>query len=169
MSVYVHIRFLFRAGQFSTCVGPPKNVAAGAGGVRDGVRKERLSPNGNRFMNPAAGPVVPEQPVVPDLPAMPTAPAAPVAVVTASPGVPAETAATDVANSSSISDEHVHLANGVFLHKATNEQLMGVQKDSHFNKIAAFANWSLEFLVKRSFTGTITKWFDGQKAPLLTN
>ncbi|KAL3252686.1 hypothetical protein MRX96_054834 [Rhipicephalus microplus] len=39
------------------------------------------------------------------------APAAPVAVVTASPGVPAETAATDVANSSSISDEHMHFRN----------------------------------------------------------
>ncbi|XP_049272052.1 uncharacterized protein LOC119395124 [Rhipicephalus sanguineus] len=121
-------------------------------------------------------PAVPTAPAAPasvatasvDVPAVPTAPAAPASVATASTDVPAETAATAVANCSFISDGQVHLANGVLLQRATYDQLMGVQKDSHFVKRAAVAIWSSEVLAQRSFTGTLTNRFvveGGQKAP----
>ncbi|XP_049275573.1 uncharacterized protein LOC119372233 isoform X2 [Rhipicephalus sanguineus] len=121
-------------------------------------------------------PAVPTAPAAPasvatdsvDVPAVPTAPAAPASVATASKDVPAETAATAVANCSFISDGQVHLANGVLLQRATYDQLMGVQKDSHFVKRAAVAIWSSEVLAQRSFTGTLTNRFvaeGGQKAP----
>ncbi|KAH7975524.1 hypothetical protein HPB52_002620 [Rhipicephalus sanguineus] len=64
--------------------------------------------------------------------------------------------------------KQVHLANGVLLQRATYDQLMGVQKDSHFVKRAAVAIWSSEVLAQRSFTGTLTNRFvaeGGQKAP----
>ncbi|XP_049512666.1 uncharacterized protein LOC119466362 isoform X3 [Dermacentor silvarum] len=82
--------------------------------------------------------------------------------------VPAASSEAIVPNCSFTEDGQVHLANKVFIPKATYEHLMGVQKNSHFVKRSATAIWSTEVLAQRSFTGTLSNRFvaeGGQKQP----
>ncbi|XP_049512975.1 uncharacterized protein LOC119466357 [Dermacentor silvarum] len=82
--------------------------------------------------------------------------------------VPAASSEAIVPNCSFTEDGQVHLANKVFIPKATYEHLMGVQKNSHFVKRSATAIWSTEVLAQRSFTGTLANRFvaeGGRKQP----